>query len=159
MSTFKRNHHLKLWVGIVLVCIGVLLTYNVKAEDNLLLGGISHHFTSESYTNSNHRVFGYLGEKYVASYFRNSHDQDSFMAGYVLTNDYERTKLQLFLGGIHGYDRCFGAFSEEDKAKGKKPKMLCPMIAPALTFKTDFIVDPILMLFGDALVLSAKYKF
>lgn len=144
---------------ITLMTIGYTPVY-AEEKSSLLLGGVSHHFKTTDYTNSIHNTLGGIyKDKWLLTYFENSYGEHSVAAGYAFQDRFPAINIQLYVGVIHGYDRCFGKFSEKDIRENKSKAIACPMLAPAISINTGYNWEPQFTLFGDALVLSARYNF
>lgn len=147
---------------LVVILTIALVAYPSKsrAEAYTILGGLSHHFITEDYDNSNHNVVAFSYEKILAGYFKNSYNNDSFILGYEFEIDNEQYfDVILYVAAVRGYDKCYGKFTQEERQAGKSKVEVCGMIAPAFVFKVPYEVKPQLTLFGDAATLSARYDF
>lgn len=151
----------KFILSIVIILIGIFLAGTLaEAEERptLILGGVSHHFFTEDYTNSSHNVLAIEYRNVIAGYMKNSYDNDSFVLAYSgKLYSGELVNIGLYLGAVRGYDKCFGKFTPEEEGDDKAEA--CPFIAPQININTGYNLKPQLTLFGDALVLSARYEF
>ena len=156
----KRNNGTWLFLGIILLALYAAYIPKVNAETSITFGGVSHHFITEDYENSMHNTLAITYNKVMVGYFKNSYDNDSFIAGYAFNvKDEKYFTMDLIVAAVRGYDKCYGKFTDEENRQGKSKIEVCPMLAPTFIFKVDYPVKPQLTLFGDALTLSANYKF
>jgi hypothetical protein len=75
-----KTDHIYYLAAIVVLALAVWGS-NARAETRLYLGAVTQHFSSEDY-NERHKLV--MGEHngFIAGYFNNSYDEDSFLAGY-----------------------------------------------------------------------------
>lgn len=123
-------------------------------------GGVSYHMVSEDTTEWFHRAVVFQRGDYIGGYLRNSYGQDSFVAAYKVWDQHGKNlHTSLALGAVRGYDKCYGKFSEEERAAGKSKVKACFLPLLTVTIKTDTAIQPQINLWGDALVLTGKYTF
>lgn len=151
---------LKSWLLFITLCIltYTLVIYSATAETSVNLGGVSTHLISRDTTTSFHRAVVVNHNDYLAGYLKNSYGNDSFVAGYRVFDHYaDSLQTDIHLGVVRGYDKCYGKFS--DKEGGKSKIIACPLVIISTTIDTGTRIKPTISLWGDALVLTAKYNF
>ena len=149
----------RLYVTILaILIIGLLVKCQSVRADSVILGGVSYHFVSEDTTNSFHRAVIYNKGDYSVGYLRNSHDNDSFMGAYRVWGEVGKgITTDIYAGVVRGYERCYGDFKRGDTKREKV--IACPLVLINATINTGTKVEPVISLWGDAIVLSGKVNF
>lgn len=149
---------IRFFVTFILVfTLGVIIIEEVRA-DSLYLGGVSHHFISDDTTESFHRAVLYEKGDFLGGYVYNSYGEDSFVGAYNIYNEVNKGhSVDVFLGAVRGYDKCYGKFEKGEKEKSKV--LACPILVINATIHTDTYIKPVLSLWGDALVLTGRIDF
>ena len=147
---------------IILLAVLLMLSKYLCAEEpvEVIFGGLSYHTYSKDTTTWFHRALFVQKGDYLGGYARNSYGNDSFFAGYRLwnlTNSYITTEVTI--GAVRGYDKCYGSFSDVERESGKNKVEACPLLLISVTAETGTDIKPQVSLWGDALVLTAKYTF
>ena len=124
------------------------------AETEIIFGGVSTHTMSDA-PNEFHRTAMVKHGDWFGGYFRNSFNDDSFALGYAITDHLEGFDVALNVGAVYGYRKngnCYKTQKEGDRS----PKIICPMIAPEVIFRS-LPLSPSISLYGlDALVLNFR---
>jgi len=111
----------------VVVLVATLSMGHVQAEETELFYGYkSHHWITDDYTNDTHHMAGLKHGNWVAGYFNNSYDRDSFFAGYYHGKQWGQVEGFAVIGAVHGYTECYG----EDGTS----KNVCLMFALGVTY-------------------------
>ena len=141
---------------IFILTIGYL-SEPVKADTSIQFGGISAHLISKDTNTWFHNAFIINHNEYSIGYLKNSYGEDSFMATYrVYKHTAKDLVTEVTIGAVKGYDKCYGAFKDNTK---KDKVFACPLVVINVTLKTNTVIEPVISLWGDAVVLTGRYKF
>jgi len=137
------------WALAALVLILALWSANTKAEIALRLGGYSYHVAAGHKVDYNdwHRLAAVEHGSYMAGYFKNSYDRDSFVAGYGWSQQWKNWRGSVHVGAVYGYLSCYG----DDGNSGR----ICPVAFPSLYY-TRYRVQPGVIVFGEAVALTVR---
>jgi len=137
----------------------ILITVGFSAQaaaDRLYLGALSEHpFADPRYEfNEAHRLIAYERHNWVAGYFDNSYDEDTFLAGRKFSAHLGAFEFSAIVGASYGYRDC---------VKGRdwpvNHRRVCPVAIPAVTYtglETQLNARPTLMMAGEAVVLTVS---
>lgn len=143
----------KHWLILALIAAALMVYANNARSEPLSLhaGGYSYHVATGHKHDYNdwHRLAAVEYGSYMAGYFRNSYDRDSFVAGYGWSKQWGHWRGSAHVGAVYGYRSCYG--DEGDKAR------ICPVAFPSL-YWTRYDVQPGVILFGEALALTVRVE-
>jgi hypothetical protein len=121
-------------------------------ETELFYGYKSHHWITDDYTNDTHHMVGLKRGNWVAGYFNNSYDRDSFFVGYYHGRQWMQVEGFAVVGAVYGYTECYG----EDGTS----KNVCPMLALGVTYLgVSRYFKPSVFQLGDATVIGFRSEF
>lgn len=141
-----------------LVAVFLCLSFKSAAETSITFGGIGFHSGDHEYPNNFHRTTIVTHKKYFAGYFKNSFNDDTFVAGYTAVDEMDMMDASLRLGMSYGYRKSGGCYKIQRKPRSSDPKRYCPVIAPEFTFKRLPLM-PTIVLFGKSVTLNFKWTF
>ena len=142
-----------------LVPVFLCLSFIAQAETSLKFGGLSFHTTSSDYTNSFHRTFVISHNDVFAGYFKNSYNDDSFVAGYSFVDRMDMIDVALHTGLVYGYRSSTDCYKMPTKPRLSDHKIVCPMLAPEFTINT-LEWRPSVAWYGfDAVAFNLNYLF
>lgn len=138
--------------AIILTLVAIL---PVQA-DSLYLGGWSEHLAGGSY-NTRHDILAYRSDSgYMVGHFFNSYHESTWVVGKSFAlGQMAHLELDVGIGATYGYSECVTLKGEPyDRGKSRA----CPVVIPELSYTKFDYVQPTLMLFGTALVLTFEVK-
>ena len=137
------------WALSAFVILAALYAPYAKSETAIHAGGYSYHVaTGHKYDyNDWHRLAAVEHGSYMAGYFRNSYDRDTFFVVHGWQKQWGHWRGSVHVGMTYGYRGCYGDFD----TKGR----YCPVAFPALHY-TRYRVQPGLVLFGEAVAATVR---
>ncbi len=136
----------------VLAILVIIFSFSAKA-DNLYTGAWSYHINSTPFiTNETHHLLAYEHDRLIVGAFKNSYGDLTAVVG----SRFELFEAGDFRGGIYlgityGYRTC------DNMAKGNPDRVFCPAVVPEISY-TRYKLQPTVMLLGNAIALSFKWK-
>tara|TARA_R100000152_G_C6782307_1_gene219774 strand:+ start:17583 stop:17996 length:414 start_codon:yes stop_codon:yes gene_type:complete len=124
-----------------------LLMSPLSHADKLYLGAKSYHFDRSKDYNETHKLVMYEREGYVAAYFNNSYDEDTFLLGkrlyYPLTDN---LTTSVMVGATYGYR---SLRKPGDLSRSRK-------VLPAVTLSIEYRFGGLLntLFLGSAVAIS-----
>ena len=141
---------------IFILAIGYL-SEPVKADTSIQFGGISTHLISKDTNTWFHNAIIIGKGKYAMGYLKNSYGNDSFMVTIkTYEKNFNKVLVDVYVGAVRGYDRCYGKFDDD---YNNSKVFACPLVVINATLKTNTVIEPVISLWGDAVVLTGRYKF
>lgn len=147
-----------------IICFFITL----KSEaSSVYVGMRSHHFNFNQYCdkknkcfgndkpNSNHNLFMYEYKSYEVGTFVNSYYDKTYLLAKKIRVDapiINNVYLSFHVGATYGYHDCIYNSNYSSKKK------TCFMFSPEIAY-TKYKLEPILLLFGSGIAISARYKF
>ena len=126
-----------------------LLSFNTHADGiEMFAGAWSKHLISDG-LNKEHNLRAIRYNGYIAGRFTNSYNLETWFSGKSFSDNYGQIEYGVIVGAMKGYTSCIG----NEGSHG----VVCPMIVPYVTSR-EYIVSPVVMLMGEAVILSFKIE-
>lgn len=154
--TFLTKYYL---VGVLAIGLMWLCAPKSEAKDNhLYTGAWSHHITESSDTynyNETNNLVGVQYQNVVLATFKNSHNQQTQLAGVYFTTPLKDTPIEVSViaGVVYGYKDCFG------RGELAADKRYCGLLAPEITLNLGLFKPSIILLGKNIQVLTFKWEF
>ena len=139
----------------VLFFLGVLVLVffmrETTADPSVYAGAWSKHISSDA-PNETHNLAALEYKGYLGGKFKNSYNDNTIFAAINYKKNFTKNvEAGIVLGLNYGYRGCF----PPDETGSKS---VCPMAVPHVSY-TKHVVQPTVLLFGDAIAGSIRIEF
>lgn len=139
----------------IAMMIFIVWANQATADTSVFAGGLGYHIPNKVKYNNWHRLMAIEHDNFVGAFFKNSYRQDTLLIGVNWKiKETRKWNVGLITGAMRGYRQCpvFGF-------RNNGEKMICPATIPYASYKTDRMVEPMIIVAGNSLSLSVRIVF
>lgn len=141
----------------ILSVLGLWFVVQLAHADSLLLGGLGTHLgASRDEHNNWHRLIAYNHEQWVGAYFRNSYNEDTWMASYKMTENVDQFELGVMAGVMYGYRKCI---IPPDTGSLDGKRRFCGTLNPYVAWNAHPNIQPVLINAANSFSISVRFKW